>query len=351
MLCERPVNTDLRDDPLPSTALGRRVASWLNDPRDVPFVYLMAQCLAFQVFAVGLFFLGDSAWLAAPIYWAAWGFGFVDRFILMLHCTSHRKLFRNRHLNQLIPWAIGPFFGQTPETYYAHHMGMHHPENNLGTDLSTTIRYQRDSVRGWLHYFARFLFVGVPALARYHRDNGNRKLLRRFVVGESTFWVTSGALLLVNWQAALIVFVVPVVTIRALMMAGNWGQHAFVDTRDAGNAYRNSITCINTRYNRRCFNDGYHILHHIKPRTHFSEYPAEFEANKAEYGRQDAIVFEGIDFFQVWLFLMLGRHDWLAKRMVRLPGAPVRDQQETVAFLKSRLLPATAEADLTMSAK
>jgi fatty acid desaturase len=345
------VNTDLQTASRPPTALDHRISTWLNDARDVPFVLLMAQCLAFQVVSLGLFALGDSTWMVAPLYWAVWGFVFVDRFILMLHCTSHRNLFKSRRLNQVIPWLIGPFFGQTPESYYAHHMGMHHPENNLATDLSTTLRYQRDSVGGWLHYFTSFLLGGLPALAAYHQKKGNRKLLRRLIMGESTFWAVVIALSLVNWQATLIVFAIPVVTIRALMMAGNWGQHAFVDTADAANPYRNSITCINTRYNRRCFNDGYHILHHLKPRTHFTEYPEEFEANREEYGRQDAIVFDGIDFFQVWLFLMLGRHDWLAARMVRLPGAPARTDAEAVVFLKSRLSPVTAEQEEAMAAQ
>jgi len=31
----------------------------------------------------------------------------------------------------------------------------------------------------------------------------------------------------VNWQATLTVFIAPFVTMRSLMMAGNWGQHAF----------------------------------------------------------------------------------------------------------------------------
>jgi fatty acid desaturase len=345
------VNTDLRGPPSPLTALDRRLAPLLNDERDLPFVYLIGQCLLFQMLSLSLFALGDRVWMAAPLYWAAWGFGLVDRFILMLHCTSHRNLFKNRKLNHVIPWMVGPFFGQTPESYYAHHMGMHHPENNLAEDLSTTIRYQRDSLRGWLHYLGSFLSVGLPSLARYHATHGNRKLLKRLLIGETSFWLVVLAAFAVNWQAALVVFVIPVLTIRTLMMAGNWGQHAFVDAADPGNAYRNSITCINTRYNRRCFNDGYHILHHVKPRTHFTEYPAEFEANKAEYGRQDAIVFTGIDFFQVWLFLMLGRHDWLARRMVALPGAPVRDEAEVIRFLKSRLAPLPASAVTEIAAK
>lgn len=324
------------------SALDRWLVGLLNDPRDLEFARLSLSCLAFQVLAIGLFFLDERVWMAAPFYWAAWGFGLVDRFILMLHCTSHRALYRDRRLNQIIPWLIGPFFGQTPESYFAHHMGMHHPENNLVDDLSTTLPYQRDSVRGWLHYFFSFLFVGLPLLAHYHRRKENRKLLQRLLVGEGAFWLTIALLCVVNWQATLIVFVVPVLTIRMLMMAGNWGQHAFVGAADPANPYLNSITCINSRYNRRCFNDGYHILHHIKPRTHYTEYPAEFEANRAEYGRQDAIVFEGIDFFQVWLYLMLGRYTWLARRMVRLPEAPNRSEGEAVAFLKSRLNPIVA---------
>lgn len=345
------VNTDVRGPTAPLSSFDRRLASFLHDERDVPFVHLIGHCLLFQLLSLGMFALGSSVWMVAPIYWAAWGFGLVDRFILMLHCTSHRNLFRNRRLNLVIPWMVGPFFGQTPESYYAHHMGMHHPENNLREDLSTTLHYQRDSLGGWLHYLGSFLTAGLPLLARYHAVKGNRKLLKRLLVGESAFWLTMAALLALNWQATVIVFVIPVLTIRTLMMAGNWGQHAFVDGADAGNPYRNSITCINTRYNRRCFNDGYHILHHLKPRTHFTEYPAEFEANKAEYGRQDAIVFDGIDFFQVWLFLMLGRHDWLAKRLVALPGAPIRDQAAAVAFLKSRLAPILEESEQGIAAK
>ncbi len=322
---------------VPASGLSMRVASLLNDPRDVPFVSLIAQCLLWQVVALSLFFSGAWLWWLAPLYWAAWGLGFLDRFILMLHCTSHRALFKDRRLNLVIPWIVGPFFGQTPESYFAHHMGMHHPENNLADDLSSTMHYQRDRLPHWLAYFGRFLVGGLPALARYHHRKNNGKLLRRLAIGEGTFWLVVAGLLYVNTAATLVVFVIPVVAVRALMMAGNWGQHAFVDGADAANPYRNSITCINVRYNRRCFNDGYHILHHVKPRTHYTEYPVEFEANRAEYGKHDAIVFSGIDFFQVWLFLMLGRFDWLAQRFVRLPGAPDRTDAQVMSFLRSRV--------------
>ena len=272
--------------------------------------------------------------------------GFEDRFILMLHCTSHRQLFKPEHrrLNYVIPWVIGPFFGETPETYFVHHMGMHHPENNLQTDLSSTMRYRRDRLSHWLHYLFSFLSVGPALLAVYQWRKRNQKMLQRMLSGELTFYATVAVLLAVNWRATLAVFVIPVLLVRTLMMAGNWAQHAFVDAADPANPYKNSITCINTRYNRRCFNDGYHIHHHVKPRCHWSEYPGEFERNKNEYGRQDAIVFDGVDFFQVWAMLMTKQWKGLAKRFVHLPGAPARDEAAVIAFLQSRVEPIPAAA-------
>lgn len=333
---ETPASLDVLPAFVPQSALSQRVAAMLHDPRDVPFVSLIVQCISWQLLGVSLFFVGPLVLYLAPLYWAVWGLGFVDRFILMLHCTSHRNLFRNRTLNYIIPWVVGPFYGQTPESYFAHHMGMHHSENNLQDDLSSTMKYDRSQFSGWLHYYLTFMFRGFPDLMNYHRKHGNKKLLRRLMMGEVSFWGAMLVLGLLNWQATLVVFVFPVLLVRTLMMAGNWGQHAFVDAADPGNPYLNSLTCINLRYNRRCFNDGYHILHHIKPRTHYTEYAAEFVANQAEYGCQDAVVLEGIDFFQVWALLMVGAWKTLARHFVHLPGAPQRNQEEVIAFLKQR---------------
>jgi fatty acid desaturase len=339
-------NADLaHSSPAPRTPLDHRLAAMILDPRDLPFLYLMLGCLALATFGVALFFSGPYVWYLAPFYWAAVFLGFEDRFILMLHCTSHRQLFRPEHrrLNHVIPWVIGPFFGETPETYFVHHMGMHHPENNLATDLSTTMRYRRDSLAHWLHYLFSFLTVGPALLAVYHWRKHNKKMLQRMLLGELSFYALVGVLAALNWRATLVVFVIPVLLVRTLMMAGNWAQHAFVDGADPANPYKNSITCINTRYNRRCFNDGYHIHHHVKPRCHWSEYPGEFESNKLEYGRQDAIVFDGVDFFQVWAMLMTKQWRGLAKRFVRLPGAPERDEAAVIAYLRSRVEPIATE--------
>ena len=87
-------------------------------------------------------------------------------------------------------------------------------------------------------------------------------------------------------------FVVPYLLIRIMMMVGNWGQHAFIDPSRPGDSYANSITCINGAYNARCFNDGYHIGHHVKQNRHWSEMPKDFEDNLAKYQAEGCIVFE-----------------------------------------------------------
>jgi hypothetical protein len=76
---------------------------------------LIAQCLLLVSFGVALFLVGAAIRLLAPIYWVAMLAGPLDRFTLMLHCTSHRPLFKARYrwLNLAFPWVVGPFFGQT----------------------------------------------------------------------------------------------------------------------------------------------------------------------------------------------------------------------------------------------
>jgi hypothetical protein len=318
--------------------LERMALRFIHDVRDIPFLKLSAAATA-TVVATGvlLFVPGMFRWWLAALHLALVLYYFPP-FVLMLHNTSHRRLFKAPwgRLNHYIPWVLGPFFGESPETYFTHHVGMHHPENNVGEDISATIDYQRDSVIGFARYFLRFFFIAIYELTRYFWRKGRHTLAVRTLVGELSYWIVVGALaFFVDWRAALVVFVVPFLTARFAMMAGNWAQHAFVDEAAPDNCYRNSITCINCVYNRRCFNDGYHIGHHVKQTRHWTEMPDDFLGNVARYDAEGALVFEGIDFFGIWVLLMLKRYEALAQRVVQL-GPQQRSTEEVIALLKSR---------------
>ncbi|MFO0738408.1 MAG: fatty acid desaturase [Labilithrix sp.] len=312
--------------------------SFINDVRDVPFVRLLL-LLSFTMVPSGIaMFVFGFRWWHAALHdvGVAW---FMGPYILMLHNTSHRKLFNKKwaRLNHYIPWFLGPFFGETPDTYFAHHVGMHHPENNLADDVSTTLRYRRDSVWGFTRYFSRFFFGVIFELPRYFVRKNRKSLAVKAVAGELIYFaIVIPLAYFVDWRAALAVFIGPYLLTRLLMMCGNWGQHAFVDEAAPGNCYRNSITCINVGYNRRCFNDGYHIGHHLKQTRHWTEMPEEFSQNIGTYAKERAVVFAGIDFFMVWLYLMLGRYNWLANAYVQLDEENKLSKSEIIELLKSR---------------
>ncbi len=326
----------------PSTPwLERLGEKLLNDQRDLPFLSLsLAASVTLIPFAVALYIPGGFHWWTAVAYGAFNGLVFLDKYILMLHNTSHRPLFRPRYrlLNHYIPWVLGPLFGETPETYFAHHLGMHHPENNLKEDLSSTMRFQRDHLGHFLLYWGRFFFLGIIEVPSYLHRKKRDKLMRGFLLGELGFYSVVAGLMFLNWKATLVVLVAPFVLVRFLMMAGNWGQHAFIDARAPEDPLLNSITVINCRYNQRCYNDGYHIGHHVKANRHWTELPGDFISHEKQYAERGAIVFRGIDFFIIWALLMLHRYDTLAKHFVRLDG-DTRSHEEIKALLRSRTRP------------
>ena len=320
-------------------ALDRFFISLINDERDLPFIYLCIKLLLVVLpVSIYLFIPGNFNWWIAIGYYLVQLVFLAGPYILMLHNTSHRSFFKKKYsfLNNIIPWVIGPFFGETPESYFAHHLGMHHAENNLPPDHSSTMKFQRDSFIDFLKYYGEFILLGIYQLYQYLTFKKRFKIRDKFATGEASFWILCIALSFFNWQATLAVFVIPVFLYRFLMMAGNWGQHAFIDPADPGNNYRNSITCINSDYNKKCFNDGYHIGHHVRPAMHWTEMPVEFQNNIQTYIAERAIVFRKLDFFSVWLFLMLKRYNWLTNFYVQLDPLNPKSKTEIEALLKYR---------------
>jgi len=319
--------------------LSKFFASLLNDSRNVPFVYFMLLVMLTTIpFAVVLFIPGMFNWWLAIPYFLYNVIFLMGTFILMQHNVAHNALFRRKYklLNNIIPWVLAPFFGLTPETYFAHHIGMHHPENNLPPDLSCTMKSRRDSFGDFMSYFLRFFFWVIPDLSIYLKRKNRKKILRRMLTGESAYLVFVIILLFVNWKAAIVVFLFPMVFTRFMMMTGNWAQHAFIDSEAPENCYRNSITCINSGYNKKCWNDGYHIGHHLYPSLHWTEMPEEFLKNIEKYKSEDAIVFRKLDYFMIWFLLMTKNYTSLSKYYVELNTENPRSKEEVIHLLKKR---------------
>jgi hypothetical protein len=327
--------------PVAPSRLHRWLRRYMQDERDMPFAYLLLQLSSTMLPLAVLLFVptlhGPLWWAMAGVYTLLGTLRFKGPFGLMLHCTTHRVLFRKKYawLNHYIPWVIGPLFGQTPESYFTHHMGMHHPENNLPDDTSSTMFYQRDSWISFLRYLGDFLVLGVVRLVGYFTRRHKTTLRRRLLRGELAYLGATVVLGLVNLPATLVVLVAPLLLSRVVMMLGNWAQHAFIAPESPENCYTNSVTCINTRYNHTCWNDGYHISHHLKPALHWTEHPAHFRQNLAQYAQHKAIVFEGIHFLHIFCYLMGQRYDLLARHFVEL-AHPQRTESQVMVLLRTR---------------
>ena len=231
-----------------------------------------------------------------------------------------------------IIWVVCPFFGHTPETYFAHHMGMHHVENNMIDDASSTLPYQRDSFRGFLSYVGRFLILGFRDTFMYFFSRKRKKFYMRLTVGEMAFYLFCIGMSFVNFHATLFIFIIPFVFARIVMMLGNWTQHAFVDLE---NLEDNTINCINTKYNQACWNDGYHAVHHVRPALHYTEIPGEFLKNKEFFVKQKTLTFDGIHYLHIFLWLMTKRYDKLAKHVVNVDNM-FSSEEEVIALMKER---------------
>lgn len=312
---------------------------YIIDVRDLPFIHLCLKMVFFIFpFVTVLYNPTLFNWWLAAIYLVVIIGYFLGPFILMLHNTSHRPLFKSDYkvLNNFIPWVLGPFMGESPETYFAHHMGMHHVENNMENDLSSTLKYNRDNVLHFHRYFFEFFFAGLIELFLYFTKRNRTQIRNWMTFGEFTYGVFVLCLLFINWQATLVVFVIPFIVARYGMMAGNWAQHSFVDAADPENNYKNSITCINAVYNQKCFNDGYHIGHHLKANRHWTDLPRDFRDNIEKYASNKAIVFRKLDFFSIWFFLMIKNYNVLANHYVQLDESNPLSKEEIIALLKQR---------------
>lgn len=257
-----------------------------------------------------------------------------ETYMAMLHNASHTSLYRPRFylLNGVIPYLLGPFFGQTINGYFFHHIKHHHVEDNGVRDLSSTESYQRDSILAFLHYFLRFfLFVAIE-LPFYFFRNGRISWGLQAMFGEFLTLLLFGVCTYANVRAGLAVFVIPFCAMRFGMMAANWGQHAFINP-DRKKAH--SVTILESSYNSLAFNDGFHHSHHRNSLRHWSEHSVALPASL------DNITLKGdINFGDLWLMLMWKDYAQIERMLVFTGEKEKRpSKQAIIRELKRQLAP------------
>ena len=319
----------------PQSFVDGAIKPLIRDERDVSLARTMlglAPAGAILVAANFIYF----TWWTALAFWLfyLWNMGPCT---LGMHNMAHRPMFKNRKNDFRLIALVGVFFGHAPGTYPGHHLAMHHREGNGPEDTSSTLKYQRDSLIDFFRYSGRFLILGLNDLGRYFVKKNRKDQLRTVLGGELGWYAFNIGMLFVHVEAALCCFLIPTITTRFLLMAGNWAQHAFIDPQDWDNPYRSVTTFVNSAYNARCFNDGYHLNHHLRAGAHWTEMPERFEAIMQKCQEQNAIVFRKTDYFILWALLMAKQHKRLADLMIDLGEETTTEQR--IALLRERLTP------------
>jgi len=259
--------------------------------------------------------------------------------------------------DKLFPYLLDPLMGHSWNTYYYHHVKHHHVEGNGPDDLSSTIRYQRDSLADFARYVGRFFFLVWADLPLYFLRKNRPGMAVRAAGWEFLtylFYYTMATRF--GGKATLFVYLLPFLILRLGLMVGNWGQHAFVDADEPDSDFRSSITLIDvavsraselTKHSRRdnadhrgqsnrfCFNDGYHTSHHLNPLRHWRDHPISFLEQKPTYAKEGALVFHNIDFLMITARLMMKDYEHLARCMVPMGAQIDLTMEGRVALLKT----------------
>jgi len=341
---------------LPASWEGR-IMGLLNDKRDLGIALVFLQCsiwLACSVTAQ-LYFLprtlySGRVWVAFLLHFAVTWALFGQRFILAMHYSAHRQLFSSKLgftgkvLNNLPQTVLSNFWGMPCGAYYLHHIVMHHEANNLFPyDLSATTPYQRDSPLSFLHYTCNFALHTILYLP-YYALQKNRWGLALFSV-ICTISYFSLVQMLYNYHPAVffISFGFSSGFGPLMLMFGNFGQHMFVDPKDPTSNYGLTVNLIASPFNMQTFNDGYHIVHHLSARRHWSEMPLHFIKNIDKFESERSIIFKEINYEEMNMLVYTGQLRKLAsKYLVQLRPDPL-SVEEAVAMLRERLKPCSPE--------
>jgi fatty acid desaturase len=314
-----------------------RLESLIKDPRDETILYLLYNIFTMTIPGALLVFAYPSHCLGC-LFLATNMFLFQERFMLGQHYYSHRGLFKSKSMDTVVLWVLSPFFGLPSGLYHTHHVLMHHSENNRRLmDSSSTELFQRDNPFHFFLYwleFALMVWVDVPIYAfrtrRYRLCLGLTLVVLSYFYSLKLFYAA-------HPTATLWVFILPTAINSVLLMFGNWSQHIFIDPEKPRSNYGLAYNVINHPCNQRSFNDGYHVEHHLNSQRHWSELPVNFMNNLDQYAKEDAIVFEGLDFFQVGMYVFLRRYETLSKHLISFNTK--RTAEEAEVFLRARLRP------------
>ena len=320
----------------------------LADERDWPILPVLASITVLVPASITLQFLNPGVpwWGLAMFHHAvllgAGGQRFAKVFSIK-HNEAHRPkgFFRGvgRRVLRRYTETLSMFYGNILGLDYIHHVKVHHAEDGGPDDPQNTKGYDRTSTWHFLHYLGvRHMAVSLGiATPRYLLQNGRTRDARVFLVSATVFYALVAALVWYNWRVAIAVAIGPVLLGNIYAGLASWLQHSFESPEGAADPIADTITIVSpTEF----LNEGFHLAHHYRSGTHWTELPQRFDEWRARHPAVQPIVIDGVDWVELAVLLYVRRRVDLVAERWRVPspaGDPVLTVEARTALLRQRL--------------
>jgi len=221
---------------------------------------------------VGFYFWDKlDVWAIVLLFIAMCNFSFFSA--VMVHNTIHCPIFKNRTLNKIFQHVLSFCYGHAVSAFVPGHNFSHHKYTQREKDVMRTTKMRfRWNFLNQLFFFHRMMFDIVRDENAFVRAMRKERpaWFRQYWFELIVFFITQGALLLINWKAfALLVFIPHHFGVWGIVGVNFW-QH---DGTDANHKYNHSRNFTGKLLNWFAFNNGFHGIHHDQPGLHWSLLP------------------------------------------------------------------------------
>lgn len=198
--------------------------------------------------------------------------------VVIEHNHMHLRIWRQRGLNRATDTVLSMFTGHACHVFHATHNANHHRHHHGPQDAARTYRFRHgdtNHLAGYLLHPAQALGVLWPLIRQWHARLKQRAPAVQRYYQRQWLWV-------IGFQAVLAAFdlrawglyvLLPQMLALHWLLGANYLQHAHTDGHSSLQFARNFTGGVNRLF----FNIGYHTAHHLHPKVHWSELPAQHQ--------------------------------------------------------------------------
>ncbi len=320
-------------------------------PQDRRLHYLIRTQVIFllPLIAAGIVVTLNHSWTAWIVF-----FCFVAKYVppawvdyeAYFHWDMHCNILRmNRGVRfemlwrQICEYGLGVAVGSMPRLYSTEHLIIHHPSNAGPKDIHSPLPYRRSSPAEFLFYMWKTIYILATGAGVVFHKRCSSKQRSLLAISITLFYLVAGALILLGsplgWWILLVIVYRGANTAKAQYIwhglhngSGSSSPLATTilwlppklplpsddgETRHPEDGFEDLTPQFGSDW---AFFDNYHLVHHLHPKAHFSEYPLLLQKalpRIEEFGSPVLALSEYSSFFSD---LMLSRFDKVAASFI-----------------------------------